>query len=205
MATYINTIPAAIDMVEDAHAKGYETSCNIMAVSKSTEADIDAALEQICESNVDVIYIVDSYGSLYPEQMETLSRKYVGFGDKYGKKVGLHAHNNQQLAFANTIQAIRDGVNYLDATVSSLGRGAGNCPSEILLGFLKNPKYRIEPVLDFIGNYILPLREEGVSWGYDIPYLLTGILNQHPRTAIQAIKENRTDYKQFYIELSENF
>lgn len=205
VATYINTIPAAIDMIEDAHAKGYETSCNIMAISKSNEKDITDALEQICASNVDVVYVVDSYGSLYPEQMQALCNQYVTIADKYGKKVGIHAHNNQQLAFANTIEAIRNGVCYLDATVSSLGRGAGNCPSELLLGFLKNPKYRIDPILGFVEKHIIPLRESGVKWGYDVPYVLTGILNQHPRSAIQCINEGRTDYQQFYIELSDNF
>ena len=205
VATYINTIPSAVDMIEDAHAKGYETSCNIMAISKSNEKDILAALEQICQSNVDVSYVVDSYGSLYPEQMQALCEQYIDVAESYGKKVGIHAHNNQQLAFANTIEAIRSGVCYLDATVSSLGRGAGNCPSELLLGFLKNPKYRIDPILHFIENHIVPLRASGVKWGYDVPYVLTGILNQHPRAAIQAVTEGLIDYSQFYIELGENF
>ena len=51
----------------------------------------------------------------------------------------------------------------------------------------------------------MPLRESGVKWGYDVPYLLTGILNQHPRSAIAFENEERTDYKDFYIELLENF
>jgi len=204
VAAYIHQIPTAIDMIEDAHAKGYETSCNIMAISKSNDRDIQDALEQICKSNVDVIYVVDSYGSLYPEQIDVLCERYVSMADAYGKKVGIHAHNNQQLAFANTIEAIRNGVCYLDATVSCLGRGAGNCPSELLVGFLKNPKYRIDPLLGFIEDHISPMKKEGIEWGYDVPYLLTGILNQHPRSAIAAIKEGRTDYKQLFIELEEN-
>ena len=205
VATYINTIPAAVAMIEYCHEKGYETSCNIMAISKSNDIDIDAALEHLCQSSVDVIYLVDSYGSLYPEQIRRLSEKYVSFAEAHGKKVGIHAHNNQQLAFANTTEAVIKGVSYLDATVSSLGRGAGNCPSELLLGFLKNPKYKIHPILDFVQQEIVPLRESGVKWGYDVPYLLTGILNQHPRSAIAFENEERTDYKDFYIELLENF
>lgn len=204
VATYINTIPAAVAMVEDAHSKGYFTSCNIMAVSKSPREDVQTALEAICRSNVDLIYVVDSYGSLYPEQAQSLSTMYVEIADAYGKNVGIHAHNNQQLAFANTIEAIRAGVCYLDATVSSLGRGAGNCPSELLLGFLKNPKYRIDPILSFIENHIIPLRQSGVKWGYDVPFILTGILNQHPKAAIDCVQQGRTDYRQFYIELSDN-
>ena len=205
VATYINTIPAAVEMIEDCTKKGYETTVNIMAISKSNELDIDAALELLCQSSVGCIYLVDSYGSLYPEQVSRLSDKYLELADKYGKKVGIHAHNNQQLAFANTIEALRRGVSYLDATVSSLGRGCGNCPSELLLGFLKNPKYRINPLLRFIEKHIVPMKESGIVWGYDVPYLLAGILNQHPKTAIQFTKEGRKDYNDFYLELLDNF
>ena len=92
------------------------------------------------------------------------------------------------------------GTSYLDATVSSLGRGAGNCALETLLGFLKNPKYDLVPLLDFIQKHIVRLREEGLVWGYDVPYLLTGRFNSHPRTAIAFMKEKRTDYSKFYQE-----
>ena len=201
IATYINTIPAAIEMVEYCHEKGYETTVNIMAVSNDNDTDIDEALDLIGQSSADGIYIVDSYGAIYPEQMRKLADKYLFFGDKFHKYIGIHAHNNQQLAFANTIEALKRGVSYLDVTVSGMGRGAGNCASEQLLGFLKNPKYNILPILDVLDHEILPLKEKGVIWGYDIPYLLTGQLNQHPRTAIAATKERRTDYRKFYVDL----
>ncbi|MBR2175751.1 MAG: aldolase catalytic domain-containing protein [Clostridia bacterium] len=198
VATYINTIPAALEIVDYCHNKGYETSLNIMAISKSNDSDLDDALELIGKSCVDTIYIVDSYGSLYPEQMRRLASKYLECGEKYGKNIGIHAHNNQQLAFANTIETLTMGVSYLDSTVSSMGRGAGNCPTELLLGFLKNPKYNITPILKFIEEHINKLKAEGVVWGYDIPYLLTGRLNQHPRDAIQFTADKRTDYADFF-------
>ncbi len=198
VATYINTIPAALEMVEHCNKKGYETTINIMAVSKANDPDLDDALELIGKSCVDTVYLVDSYGSLYPEQMRRLAGKYLEAADKYNKKIGIHAHNNQQLAFANTIETLTMGVSYLDSTVSGMGRGAGNCPTELLLGFLKNPKYDIAPVLKFIETQIKKLKDDGVIWGYDIPYLLTGRLNQHPRDAIQFIADKRTDYSSFY-------
>lgn len=201
VATYVNTIPAAVDMIEDAKKKGYEVSCNIMAVSAAQEGDVRHALERLGESPVDVIYLVDSYGSLYPEQIERLANMYMETADKYGKHVGIHAHNNQQMAFANTLEAIGDGVNYADATYMGMGRGAGNCAMELLLGMLKNPKYQIYPAIRFIEEHMNKLREDGIVWGYDLQYMMTGILNQHPRTAIQFTKENRKDYAGFYREV----
>ena len=200
IATYINTIPAAIDMAEYCKSKGYETSINIMAISTASESDIRQALELICRSSVDMIYIVDSYGAIYPEEMRDLMDLFVEFGQKYNKKIGIHAHDNQKLAFANTIEAVSRGVSMLDATVCSLGRGAGNCAMEALLGFLKNPRYRLDPLLRFIQNEMLKLKQE-IVWGYDIPYLITGMLNMHPRTAINFIKEGDTDYSLLYHEL----
>lgn len=201
VATYINTIPAAIDMIEDAHAKGYETTCNIMALSNTQEKDLEVALNLVGQSHVDAIYIVDSYGAFCPEQVARVAHIFMEICAQYGKEVGVHAHNNQQLAFANTIEAVGDGVNFLDATYNGMGRGCGNCMMELLLGFLKNPKYNIYPVIQFIEKHMTKLKEEGVIWGYDFPYLLTGILNQHPRSAIQFMKNGRKDYTEFYKEL----
>jgi 4-hydroxy 2-oxovalerate aldolase len=202
VATYLHQMPGALDMIEDAKKKGYEVSCNIMAISNAQEADMRVALDLLGKSSVDVIYIVDSYGSLYPEQIARISDLYLEFGSKYSKKIGIHAHDNLKLAFANTVEAVGDGVDYLDATYMSMGRGAGNCSMELLLSFLRNPKFNTYPVFQFLESHMLPMKKSGVVWGYDIQYLLTGILNQHPRTAIQFTKDERTDFAEFFTELT---
>ena len=201
VASYLHQIPAAVDMIEDAHAKGYETSCNIMALSTGQENDIKAALDIVGKIPVDVIYIVDSYGSIYPEAMERICDMFGEFAAKYNKTLGIHAHDNQRLAFANTIECCGDGVDYLDATYLSMGRGAGNCAMELLLGFLKNPKYNIYPVFQFLESHMVPMKKSGVVWGYDLQYLMTGLMNQHPRTAIAFTKDDRSDYADFYKEI----
>lgn len=205
VACYIHQIPAAVEMVEHFHNLGYETTCNIMAVSQANTDQVAEALEMLGNSSVDVIYLVDSYGSLYPETAEELAKKYLEAGEKYGKAIGFHAHNNQNLSFANTIETMSYGVSYLDATAMGMGRGAGNCAMELLLGFLKNPKYNLYSLLTFIENYMVPLKESGITWGYDIQYMLTGQLNRHPREAMAFTAENRRDYCEFYKSLLENF
>ncbi len=203
VACYIHQIPSALEMVEDFHAKGYETSVNIMAVSHVTERDLDEALDVLGQSKVDYIYLVDSFGAYYPEQIRALANKYLAVGEKYEKVIGIHAHNNQQLAFANTIEALTIGVSMLDATITSLGRGAGNCPLEILLGFLRNPKYNQRPVLKVVEEDIPKLREAGISWGYDIPYMITGQMNMHPRSALKLVgSEEWEHFVDFYDEMT---
>jgi len=200
IATYIHQIPAAIELINEAHAKGYETTVNIMAISKSFDDELNEVLEALSKTPVDIIYIADSFGSFYPEQINKLTEKYLKVAESVGKKIGIHAHNNMQLAYANTIEAMTYGTSFLDVTISGLGRGAGNCPMELLIGFLKNPKYKMMPVLKFIEEFILPLEKE-LDWGYSIPYMLTGQLNEHPRTAMKARDENDTEYRELYRTL----
>ena len=202
VATYIHQIPAATEMIKAIHDQGYETTANLMAISVVQEHELDEALELLCRTEVDVIYLVDSYGSLYSEEIQALTRKYRQFAEAAGKKIGIHTHNNQQLAYANTIEALILGTSYLDVTLGGLGRGAGNCPTELLLGFLKNPKYHLRPVVQCLRDHIVPMREQ-ITWGYDIPYMLTGQRNLHPRSAMDFLDgEEHTDYVKFFDSLS---
>ena len=203
VATYINQIPTALDMVKDAHDKGYETTVNLMAASTVPERELDEGLELLAGSEAQAIYVVDSFGALYSEQVHYLIKKYRHFCRPSGKEVGMHAHNNLQLAYANTIEAIILGANMLDATMAGLGRGAGNCQLELLIGFLHNPKYNLRPVLQCIQDHIEPMRKE-LMWGFDLPYMLTGLLNQHPRAAIKfKAAEAQGDIVKFYDAITE--
>ena len=199
VACYVHQMDKAIALADICIDKGYEVCINLMAVSKVNEMDLDQALLDVSKSRVPIIYIVDSFGSMYSENIQHLVRKYrKALPDK---TLGIHAHNNMQLAMSNTITAIIENCNMLDATLLGMGRGAGNCPIEILIAFLKNPKYRILPLLDVIQNHIHPLQRE-IDWGYHIPYLITGALNEHPRSAMKWMdSENKDDFVSFMKEM----
>jgi 4-hydroxy 2-oxovalerate aldolase len=202
VATYVKDIDKAIHLENAAHDLGYETTINVMAISIESDWELDPALQQVQdETSVVACYVVDSFGSLYSEQIHYLVQKYKRI--LLDKEVGIHTHNNQQLAFANTIEAIIKGANYLDGTIYGLGRAAGNCPLELLLGFLKNPKFNIRPILDCVAEIIRPMESE-LEWGYMVPYMVTGILNQHPRSAMAMLKSDaREDYRAFYDKMLE--
>jgi 4-hydroxy 2-oxovalerate aldolase len=202
VAFYANQTPEAVDMIKDAADKGYEVSANLMAGSTVTFTEMDQVLEAIANTPASVMVIVDSYGSLYSEQIDLLVKKYQEYAKDTGKEVGIHAHNNQQLAFANTIEAIIKGVNRVDASMAGLGRGAGNCPMELLIGFLRNPKFRNRPIFQVIQDQLLPL-SKSVEWGPFPQYNITGQLNEHPRSAISArAGECRDRYVEFYDKLT---
>ena len=203
VATYIHQIPLALDMIKDAHDKGYETTLNLMAISTVPESEVDEALSLLAKSETQAVYVVDSFGSLYMEQIEALVDKFLGYMKGTGIEVGVHCHNNQSLAFANTIQGIVKGANMLDASMAGLGRGAGNCQLELLIGFLHNPKYRLRPVLQCIQEHIEPLRDK-LGWGYDYPYMITGNLNEHPRSGMAYNEsKDRGDIVKFYDQMTD--
>ena len=201
VASYVKDMDKAIYMVNELAEKGYETTINIMAISRDQGPELDEALQQIeKESKVDAVYIVDSFGSLYQETTEHLVKKFKDILKT--REVGFHGHNHQQLAFGNTIEAIIHDANYLDGTVYGIGRAAGNCPLELLIGFLKNPKFDIRPILDLISKEFIPLRKK-IEWGYIIPYAISGMMNEHPKAAMALRKsEKKENYREFYESLT---
>lgn len=202
VACYDYQIDKAIELAHHVMDKGYEATINLMAVSKVNDRALDQVLADVAESRVGTFYLVDSFGSLYSEDIHSLVDKYIKALP--GKKIGFHGHNNTQLAFANTIECIRKGASMLDATMLGIGRGAGNCPMELLLSFLKNPKYNLVPVLRCIQDYIKPLQKD-ISWGYFIPYMITGSQNDHPRSAMAWMAgEHCDDYVSYYESVVKN-
>ncbi len=205
VATYVKDIDKAIKLANNATDKGYEATINIMSISVALERELDEALQQIeAETKISACYVVDSFGALYSEDIDFFVDKFK----KYlkNKEVGIHCHNHQQLGFANTIAGIIRGANYLDGTLYGLGRAAGNCPLELLISFLKNPKFDIRPLLDVISKDIIPLTRE-ISWGYSIPYMITGVLNRHPDVAMKLAdikdEKKKMSYLNFYEQLTE--
>ncbi|MCQ2195563.1 MAG: aldolase catalytic domain-containing protein [Paludibacteraceae bacterium] len=196
VACYDYQIDKAIELAHHVIDKGYEATINLMAVSKVTDRKLDEVLDDVAKSRVGTFYLVDSFGSLYSEDIHTLMDKYKAALP--GKTIGFHGHNNQQLAFANTIECIIKGANMLDATMLGIGRGAGNCPMELLISFLKNPKYKLKPILRVIQEQVKPLQKE-IDWGYFMPYMITGSQNDHPRSAMAWMdSEQKDDYVAYY-------
>ncbi len=201
VASYLKDINKAVELANFIDGRGYESFINIMAISTVDSFELKEGLKKIeQESNVKAVTVVDSYGSLYPDQVKHLVNV---FNENLKKKMtGIHCHNNLQLGFANTIEAVHSGATFCDATIQGIGRGAGNCPIELIISYLRNPRYYLEPVLKVMQEHFVKLGTE-IEWGYILPYMITGILNEHPRVAISLRSSKRKDhYADFYRELT---
>lgn len=188
VACYSRQLDEALDMAKDAKDKGYEVSINLMAACKLSERQMMSDIERLAESDADILYLMDSFGSFYCKHVAALMKALEGICRPRGKKIGFHAHNNLQLAFAKTVQAEECGADFLDSTLGGLGRGAGNCNTELLLGYLGRD---IAPAMRCVQMEIEPMRQK-LGWGFAQSYMIAGFLNQHPRAAM-AYQEKTPD------------
>ncbi len=195
VATYARDVPRALDVLHRARELGYEVFCNVMAVTTCSPQEVDAFLGLLRSSEVQNVAVVDSFGAMYPHHLRYLVRKYKNWL-RPDQRVGVHLHNNQQTAFANTIAAIDEGADFVDATIFGMGRGAGNCPLELLLMYLDDPRHDVRPILELIDAFHGMQRD--LRWGYQVPYAVTGWLNLHPRPAIERVRQSPQDPRAFY-------
>ncbi|WP_100407461.1 aldolase catalytic domain-containing protein [Bacillus solitudinis] len=200
VACYIREVDKGLELVQMFHDLGYETSLNIMALSNVPENQLIEAFEMVKASPVDVVYIVDSFGSLDPADIEYQVKKFKEMIPN--KQLGIHTHNNMQLAFANTLTAMRNGVTFLDSSVYGMGRAAGNCNTELLVSHIQKPSYELMPVLGVIEKHMLEMRQKW-EWGYIIPFMISGTLNEHPRVAMAyRASEDRDKFVEFYDKVT---
>lgn len=191
IATYVNDLKQAIKLGEKLMNDGYEVFINLMGITSYSREELINALEVIYHSPIKNIVIADSFGSLLPSSVS----KIISIFKLTEKKIGFHAHNNLQMAFANSCVAIENGADFIDATIYGLGRAAGNLPLELLIAYMENVnknKYNIIPILKLINDKFLKLSEE-LHWGYSFKYMLTGAASIHPNYATELLDRSKLD------------
>lgn len=179
VAAYPYEIKKAITISRVLKDEGYEVFLNLMAFSEFKIEDFILLKNWKDKDILNAIYFADSFGSFLPTDVNKKIKllKDVGF-----ENIGFHAHNNLQLAFANTLIAIDNNINYIDASIYGMGRGSGNLQIEVLLAYLEktgNTKYNPIEYLKIVDKYFIDLYKE-FNWGYNLQSLMGGIKNIHP-------------------------
>ncbi len=187
-------VRAALENLVKIKEIGFAVSANFMGFVSYSQAERKELLSILKDLSLDYAYVADTYGSMFPDQLADffgplLEIKHI--------KWGFHPHNNLQMAFANSLAAMKAGAKVVDGSVFGMGRGAGNLPTEIMLAYLHRQqpdKYNVIPILNLIDRYYTDLhRKEG--WGYNLPYMLSGAYGCHPNYS-----KNLVERKEFDIE-----
>ena len=191
VATKFKDLRASIEMVNILKAMGYETTINQMAWATLSEKEQGEAIELIQSAQIDAFYIADSFGGMYPVDIEAAAKKLNG---KIPMPWGVHLHNNLELAFANAMTGMREGAVYVDSSVLGMGRGPGNLRTEIFLQYLERKcdydGYATTPVIDFISQFMVAMKNK-YQWGPQAPYVLSGALSVHPTYAQKLMGTGR--------------
>ena len=162
----------ALRLGEAVKRLGLGVSFNVMYMSEwaNTEGLFD--LMPRVNGLVDYLYLVDSYGSVFPQDVARTIERLRTLTDV---PLGFHGHNNMQMALANTLQAIDQGIDIVDATVTGMGRGAGNLKTELLLTVL-NAKGHVDFDFNALSKVVDPFRtlQHKHGWGTNLPYMVSG-------------------------------
>ena len=202
IAVHKNNLKPCVLMLEKIKEKGYEVSLNAMGYTSYSNQERTDLAKLLNDSNLDYLYLADSYGSILPEQIPLLYEPLFEIQDI---KLGFHPHNNLQMAFANTLEAIKLGVDIIDCTLYGMGRAAGNLPTEVMINYLQltsDSKYNVIPILNCVDTFLLPMREK-YEWGYQVAYMLSGMYKCHPNYAGNLLKMKRYNVEDICIAMEE--
>lgn len=177
----------ALALAKEVKAMGFEVGFNTMYMSKWKE--YDGFMDKLGQLDgvVDLFCMVDSFGGIFPEEVRHI---YKEVKSQTSVPVGFHGHNNLQLGLINTLTAIECGVDYVDATILGMGRGAGNLNMELLLTVLNKKGLNVD--FNVLGDAIsafMPLYSK-YQWGTNLPYMLSGA-NSMPQKDVMEWVSNR--------------
>ncbi|MDY6937871.1 MAG: aldolase catalytic domain-containing protein [Cyanobacteriota bacterium] len=178
---FAKVLPASAWLKE----RGFSVGFNLMQVADRTQEEVEALAREAAQWPLDALYFADSMGSMNPEQtaqiINWLRKHWTG-------AMGIHTHDNMGMALQNTLRALEEGVTWLDATVTGMGRGPGNAKTEQLALELAERRERpcsIVALMGLIRRFFRPMQNT-CGWGTNTYYYLAGKYGIHP-SYIQAM------------------
>ena len=169
--------------------KNIKLFINVMQISEIQEYQI----KKICNYAkffFDYLYIADSLGTLKKIQIKKIAETFKKY---WLKEIGIHAHDNLSLALSNTIYANKIGFNWLDSTITGMGRGPGNTKTEELVKFFNFNDQLNNKAINKLASIFSKLKNK-YKWGTNRFYKLSGKYKIHP-TYIQTMLSD-TRYKE---------
>ncbi|MCT7599788.1 3-deoxy-manno-octulosonate cytidylyltransferase [Aliarcobacter butzleri] len=185
--------------------KGYKLFVQPISTDSYSEEDLNYLIDKVNNLDVYALYIVDTQGSIFPENFKNLFEKFVSKMN-LNIKLGFHSHNNMQLSYAIAIEFINLAKNreiIIDSSIYGMGRGAGNLNTELLADYLNkkyNKDYKIENILELIDSYFYALHKN-FGWGYSLAHFLSASNETHPNYASYLLDTKRLSINEIKILL----
>jgi 4-hydroxy 2-oxovalerate aldolase len=189
MAVAPQDFQKALEISKKIKNKGFEVGLNLMYVSKWLNDDGFILKFKTAEGVVDYLYLVDSYGGIMPEDLGNVIARIKSITTI---PLGFHGHNNIELAFINSLVAIKNGCSFIDATITGMGRGAGNLKTELLLTYLSSInviKFSFSHLSEVVG--VFTDLQKSYHWGTNLPYMISGANSLPQKDVMDWIGKNR--------------
>ncbi len=194
-----NKFREGIEVGKAVKAKGYALYLQAANTLGYSDDELKALAEEINKAQPVCISVVDTFGAMYPEDLQRI----LSVLDKHidgGIKIGFHSHNNQQLSFALCMDFIRIMSEcgrhiVVDSSLCGMGRGAGNATTELVANYLNvncGANYDMNIIMDTIDTY-MQYFSENYHWGYSIPYFIAGMFCCHVNNIAYLLKNHRTN------------
>lgn len=172
--------------------KGYRVGFNLMQIADRTREEVLNLARSARDWPIEVLYFADSMGSMSPDD----AARIIGWlREEWDGPLGIHTHDNMGLALANTLRARVEGVTWLDATVTGMGRGPGNARTEELAieaEVFRQRKANLVPLMALIRSHFGPMKAH-YGWGTNPYYYLSGKYGIHPTYIQQMMADARYD------------
>ena len=190
IASHPHEVIEALKACESLKSKGFKIGFNLMQVSECDSNQITSIVKEVSKYPIEVLYFADSLGNMTTEKIldviKLMRLHWEG-------ALGFHAHDNMSLGLANTLYAMKNGITWVDSTVTGMGRGAGNVKTEHLaieISELRNNELNIKPIISLISKYFKSLKSE-YEWGTNPFYYLSGKYSIHPTYVQEMLVDTR--------------
>ncbi|MCD6003897.1 aldolase catalytic domain-containing protein [Halomonas sp. IOP_6] len=192
IACHVHEFAASLPAVTWLKERGYKVGFNLMQVADRTEAEVKALAREAKSYPLDALYFADSMGSMNPDQAAQIIQ---WMRTEWKGPMGIHTHDNLGLALSNTLRAIDEGVTWVDATVTGMGRGPGNARTEELaieLAERRDKQVSMVPLMALLRKHFKPMQEH-YGWGTNPYYYLAGKYGIHPTYIQEMLSDSRYD------------
>jgi 4-hydroxy 2-oxovalerate aldolase len=190
IACHVHEFEACLPVSKWLKDNGYLVGFNLMQIAEKSLEEITELAKLASAYPIDVLYFADSMGSLNPNQVSQIVQ---AFKEGWPGDLGIHTHDNMGQAVTNTLEAIDNGVTWVDSTVTGMGRGPGNAQTEYLSLAIENSRNQAgnpTKLLEVIRKYFRPMQAE-FGWGTNSYYYLAGKYGIHPTYIQEMLQDSR--------------